>query len=399
MFKVLFLGGAYAQIPILKEARSRGYYIITCDYLPGNPGHKLADEYYNVSTTDVEGVLRLAEKIKPDHIIAYASDPAAPVASYVSEKLNLPGNPYQSVRILSEKDLFRMYLSDHGFDSPQIIVLKETENYRDKLKNLQYPFIIKPTDSSGSKGVSRITEFHEVDNAVRSAFDYSRKKLIIAEEFIDNQIADIHGDGFVVDGELIFSYLGDHMYNKHTNPYNPVATLWPSRHSTEIISRIEQDVADIIRGIGFKNGAVNIEARLNAKGKYFIMEIGPRSGGHFVPQAIQYATGFDMVKAILDVMEGKKIIVPDQPRKCSAYYAIHSDISGELVQLSLKDELKPFIKEYHPYIKPGDDVRSFSGANAALGILVLSFDNRNEMEMIMDQINLLIELKIKNEKY
>ena len=55
--KVLFLGGAYGQIPILKEAKDRGYYVITCDYLPHNPGHKLADEYHNVSTTDKEGEL------------------------------------------------------------------------------------------------------------------------------------------------------------------------------------------------------------------------------------------------------------------------------------------------------------------------------------------------------
>lgn len=395
MLKVLFLGGAYAQIPILKEARSRGYYIITCDYLPDNPGHKLADEYYNVSTTDVEGVLKLARKVRPDHIVAYASDPAAPVASYVSEKLDLPGNPYQSVRILSEKDLFRRYQKDHGFNTPEVVILKETDNAGEKLSCLNYPFIIKPTDSSGSKGVSRIKQAGEIDKALASAFEFSRKKLIIAEEFIDNQVADIHGDGFVMDGELIFSCLGDHVYNIKTNPYNPVATLWPSRHPDEIINRIEKDVSDIIRGSGFRNGPVNIEARLNSDGMHFIMEIGPRSGGHFVPQAIQYATGFDMVKASLDVLEGKKIDLPARTQKCSAYYAVHSDTEGELVHLSVHDGLKPFIREFHPYIVPGGRVRSFSGANAALGILVMTFNDRDEMEMIMDKIHLLIDLKIK----
>ena len=107
--KILFLGGAYPQIPIIKEAKNRGWYTITCDYLPNNPGHKLADEYHNISTTDFEGILNLAKKIKPDFVVAYASDPAAPTAAYVSEKLGLPGNSFQSVQVLAEKDLFRSF--------------------------------------------------------------------------------------------------------------------------------------------------------------------------------------------------------------------------------------------------------------------------------------------------
>jgi len=393
--KALFLGGAYSQVPIIIEARRRKWYIITCDYLPDNPGHKIADEYYNVSTTYIEGVLELAEKIKPDYIIAYASDPAAPVAAYVSEKLGLPTNSYESVRILSNKDLFRKNQKDKGFNVPEAVVLTESDNYTEKLNSLKYPFIIKPTDSSGSKGVSKVTFFREVEHAIRIAFSHSRTKKIIAEEFIDNDLGDIHGDGFVCDGELVFSCLGDHIYNRRSNPFNPVGTLWPSRYSQEVIKRIENDVASIIKGSGFKNGAVNIEARINSEGRHFIMEIGPRSGGHYVPQAIRYATDFDMVKAILDVMEGKMVSIPNGEVKCSAYYAIHSDHNGELLHLSLDDNLIPFIKEYHQYILPGEMVSSFHGANAALGILLLSFPGATEMNSIMKNINDFIRLKIK----
>ena len=76
--RILFLGAAPSQIPPIEYAKSQGHYVITCDYLPENPGHKLADESHNVSTTDIEGVLALAEKLKIDGIVAYASDPAAP---------------------------------------------------------------------------------------------------------------------------------------------------------------------------------------------------------------------------------------------------------------------------------------------------------------------------------
>ena len=127
--KVLFLGGAYSQLPIIKEARSRGWYVITCDYLPENPGHKLADEYYNISTTDIEGVLNSANSVKPDFVVAYASDPAAQTAAYVSEKIGVFGNDYKSVKLLSEKDLFRKFLESNGFNAPRSISFAERSNF------------------------------------------------------------------------------------------------------------------------------------------------------------------------------------------------------------------------------------------------------------------------------
>ena len=105
--KMLFLGGIMQQIPAITRAKELGYHVITADYLPENPGHKYSDEYYNVSTTDLKGVLALAQSLQIDGIVAYASDPAAPTAAYVAEKMGLPGNPYESVKICTEKDLFQ----------------------------------------------------------------------------------------------------------------------------------------------------------------------------------------------------------------------------------------------------------------------------------------------------
>lgn len=116
--RILMLGGSYFQVPAIKYAKDSGYYVITCGNLPDNPGHKYSDEYYNISTTDREAILNLAIKIKIDGILAYASDPAAATAAYVSEQLGLPGNSYQSVKTLSEKDLFRDFLRKNNFNVP-----------------------------------------------------------------------------------------------------------------------------------------------------------------------------------------------------------------------------------------------------------------------------------------
>ena len=95
-----------------KKSKELGHYVITCDYLPRNPGHKFSDKYYNTSTRDKEKILEIAKENNADGIIAYASDPAAPTAAFVSEKLNLPGNSYNSVNTLARKDLFRNFLKN-----------------------------------------------------------------------------------------------------------------------------------------------------------------------------------------------------------------------------------------------------------------------------------------------
>ena len=392
--RILFLGGAYSQIPIIKEAKKRNWYIITCDYLPDNPGHKLANEYYNISTTNFEGVLALAIKVKPDFVFAYASDPAAATAAFVAEQLGLPGNSYKSICTLAEKDLFRAFLTENGFNAPQAVSIKTTDNVYEKISALKLPIIVKPTDSSGSKGVSKVTSPEGLQSAVDYAYSFSRNKRIIAEEFIECDKPQLHGDGFVVKGELIFSYLGDHHYDKKINPFVPFSTTWPSRQDENIIQKIEIELKRAIKLSGYRNGAVNIEVRVNNKGEIFIMEIGPRSGGNFVPQVINYATGFDMVSASLDVIDRRKVQCHSKGQGNTAYYVIHTEHNGILNKLSLNTVITPFVKEFHQYIQPGEKVISFQGSNAAIGVLILLFNNREEMECIMTNISEYINLKI-----
>ncbi|BDQ02780.1 ATP-grasp domain-containing protein [Ignavibacterium sp.] len=398
--KILFLGGAPSQVPIIVEAKSRGFYIITCDYLPNNPGHKLADEYYNISTTDVQSVLKLAEELGPDFIVAYASDPAAPVASYVSEKLNKPGNSYQSTRTLAEKDLFRDFLKHNSFNVPNFISTDKHsyKNLIDKF-NLQFPVIVKPNDSSGSKGVSLVDSIDNLTGAVDYSMKFSRSGKVIIEEYIDNSQGDLHGDGFVLNGKLIFSCLGDHIYNKLSNPFNPCGTLWPSKVSSDLIKKVEAEVNKIINKSGFSFGPINIEARINSEGKLFIMEIGPRNGGHYVPQAIKYSTGFDLVKFYLDVLENKNIEIKNfdyNNYKFVSYFAIHTDHKGIFKDLNISDEIKPFIKEIFLYMSPGTEVNSFISSNSAVGVVILQFSSRFEMEYFSNNFQKLISVNLIN---
>ena len=119
MKTILLLGGSAQQIVAIETAKRLGYFTVLCDYLSDNPGQYVADKFYLVSTTDKDAVLEVAKNENVDGVLAYASDPAAPTAAYVAEKLGLPGSPYKSVEILCNKDRFRKFLSDNNFCTPK----------------------------------------------------------------------------------------------------------------------------------------------------------------------------------------------------------------------------------------------------------------------------------------
>ena len=148
MKKILFLGASPFQIPPIKYAKKQGHFVITCDYLPTNPGHQFADKYINISTTDIDAVLKIAKEEKIDGIVAYASDPAAPTQAYVANELGLPGNPYESVKILARKDLFRKFLVENNFVTPRSRSFYSISDAISWIDEITFPCIVKPVDSS-----------------------------------------------------------------------------------------------------------------------------------------------------------------------------------------------------------------------------------------------------------
>ena len=155
---ILLLGGSRQQVVAIETAKRLGYRTVVCDYLPDNPGQYVADVAYSTSTTDREAVLEVARSERARGVLAYASDPAAPTAAYVAEELGLPTNPLHSVEVLSRKNLFRRHLHAHGFPCPASREVDANAVDGARLAQLAHdmrlPVVLKPTDSSGSKGIS-----------------------------------------------------------------------------------------------------------------------------------------------------------------------------------------------------------------------------------------------------
>jgi len=389
--KVLMLGGAMQQIPIIKKAKEMGLYVITCDYTPENPGHRYSDEYYNVSTTDLLGVLKLAQEIKPDGIIAYASDPAAPTAAYVAERMGLPGNPYDSVKLCTEKDLFRKFSKEHGFNCPNAKGYLTYEEAVKEIDSFNYPLMVKPVDSSGSKGVVKIYRKEELKDAVNEALSYSRSKRFIVEEFIVKKGYQVSGDGFSVDGKLVFTSYGNELYSSAggTREYVALGEFWPSLLTQNQKEKVDDELQKLISALGMKTSAYNIEVIIDENDTPYILELGPRNGGSYIPQLIQYATGVDLVKytilgALGEDCSGLKMA---ETKGVWSNYMIMSRKAGVFKDICFEENFKNNnLLDVYCTAKPGDIVRPYKNTTDSMGTIIFKADTIEEMESITSNI-------------
>lgn len=399
MKKLLMLGGSLYQIYAIKEAVKLGYYVISCDYLPNNPGHMYAHEYHNVSTTDKDAVLKLAKSLKVDGIVAYASDPAAPTAAFVCEHLHLPTNPYKSVEILSRKDLFRSFLKENGFNTPKAQGFQTYEEALAVIDTFKLPVMVKPVDSSGSKGINKLTNKSQLSKFVTDALNYSKAKRFIIEEFIIKKGYQISGDAFSIDGKLVFHYFGNEYYSsKVSKKFAPLGEFWPSLMDNSIISHLCTDIQRLISLLGMKSSAYNIEAIVDENNDIYILEVGARSGGSLIPQITEYATGINLVTYVIKAAMGDDCSnLKMQPGiGYWSNYMVHAKKTGRYAGIKfnesfLKNNLIDFVTDF----KIGDPVHQFRDAQDAIGTLIIKYKDIQQMIKIVENMDQYVSVLVK----
>jgi biotin carboxylase len=390
--RILVLGGSPFQVPLIRRAKERGLHVITCDYLPDNPGHALADEYHNVSTTDKEGVLALARRMGIDAVATLSSDPALPSVSYVANALGLPGAPLSAIVQLGEKDAFRALMRSAGLRTPATRVLTETDA-RDlgavaiELAASGVRYIVKPVDSCGSKGITVMEPgAGGLDAAVQVALAHSMGRRCIIEQYVDGP--QIHGDGFMQGGRLVHHYLGDHVFYTRTRNRIPISTRWPCRYGDDVLGDMASQVERVCSAAGYMDGPVNIEARVTPAGDVYLIEVAPRNGGNYVPVIQQHLTGFDFVERVLDGALGIQTAVDAAliHRGVGAHYILHAHVDGRFDGVTVSDEIQRKVFRMEVFKHRGDPVRQYVGSNTSLGVLLMQFEDVQERDTFMKAI-------------
>ena len=400
MKKLMLLGGIRYLLPVIKTAHKMGVYVITADYLPNNIAHKYSDEYVNVSILDREAVLKVAREKKIDGILSFGVDLGVVTAAYVAEKMGLPSPPLSSVEILQNKDKFRDFLAKNGFNCPWHISLNlsheehgehgEDSTRSTRLNIPSYPCIVKPVDSAGSKGCTRVNGEAELPDAIEAARSESHNGRIIIEQFLELSGRQSGSDCFCVDNQLVYCTWGSQFFDSRaTNVFAPIANTWPSALPQQAQEELTRETQRLIKLLNLGTTIFNIEARVATDGKAYIMELSPRGGGNCIAEVLRCTTGQDLIEANVvgalgfEHAKNLKLTMPQFDGQW-AYYVIHSCKSGKLKGVEIdKSFQKKHVRHFELLKNLGDDVPLFTGANCALGFLFLRFDTFADLDLAM----------------
>lgn len=302
--KVVIIGASDFQNPLILKAKEHGYETHVFAWKNNEIGEKTADYFYDISINEKEKILEKCKEIKPCAVCSIASDLAVTTVNYVAHNLGLVSNNPKYSKICTNKYKMRQALEKGNINVPKY--LKTGKNLQlSKIAEFNYPLIVKPTDRSGSRGVTLINDSKEIKAAIDNAISYSYEKKAIIEEYID-------GDEYSCE---CISYKGKHHLLTITKKYTTgaphfieTAHIEPSGLNDEMIKTVEEKIFKALDVLHIEYGASHSEFKINNKGQIKIIEIGARMGGDCIgSDLVQISTGHDFVQYVLDVSLGKEL--------------------------------------------------------------------------------------------
>ncbi len=400
MKKILMLGGAQAQLSAIKKAREMGHTVIVCDRHRQNPGQYMAHDYYPISTTDKEAVMQLAQQLSIDGIMCYAADSGAPTVAYVAKELGLAGNPETAVAVLTNKERFRAFQQQAGLPTPKAKGYGTFEEAAADIENFVFPIMIKPVDAGGSKGVAKLEDPAELAARVEEALLHSKVKRFLLEEYIDSPFPHIGGDGFSVDGRLLFCSLSNEYFSTgRPNPFVSILATWPSILPARLQKKVQQEIQKCITLLDMRTGAYNFDIRIGHDEQVYLIEVAPRNGGSWNPETINYATGVDLIRYSIRAALGEdcRDLEPAEVEGYWASFVLHSAKTGRLQGVQIEPIFQPHVIEQEWDLQLGDTVCDLSGPQDKLGTMILRFDSAREMQAYMVNHSQWVKLQVYEE--
>ena len=407
--KILILGGGFQQLPAIRKAHELGLTVLLADYLPDAPGRREADQNFLVSTRDKEKILGLARKEGVDGILAFASDPAEETAAYVAEKIGLPGGMYAAAGILGNKRKFREFLAMHRIPAPRYFLMNYPES------DLPYPVVVKPLDSSGSKGVTILRSYDagRFLRAYQTAVSFSLSGQAMAEEYISYGYRHlIGGDVIVRDGNVVLYGLMDCIREEGKNLV-PCGKIYPCGAGDEVKVRIARLMQTVIHGLSITDAEMNVEFIAGKDGEVYPIEIALRCGGNGIPQLLSDATGIDWIREevqrtlrranslnanSLKAFKLAENLVSADLHGVYATYNLHANQPGMYAGYELHPGLFGHLYREDIFRRKGETVGTYENASGIIGILYFHFASRAEAETYLYDMSWYLQVHVMNLK-
>ena len=302
MKRLLIIGASILQLPAIKKAKELGLYVAVADYNPNAIGIPYADEYYNVSTIDEEGVYEAAKAFGAEGIMTLATDMPMRSVAYACKKLGLVGISYDTAVKATDKGEMIKAFEAANVEHPWYYIISDPAKAQDVLDNITYPCITKPTDNAGSRGVMLVNSRQELEKALSYSSENGRSGAVIVEEYMVGPEVSVE----------VITYQGVPHVLQVTDKLTTGAPHFvemghsqPSRLPTADLEKIRDLACRAVKAVGIQNGPAHVEIMLTKDGPKMV-ELGARMGGdcittHLVP----LSTGIDMIKATIDICLGQ----------------------------------------------------------------------------------------------
>ncbi|MCM1220383.1 MAG: ATP-grasp domain-containing protein [Lachnospiraceae bacterium] len=315
MKKIVIIGANEFQNPLIRKAKEMGYETHVFAWKDGAIGEKTADYFYPISIVEKEKILEECKKIKPDAIATIASDLAGITVHYLAKNSGLVCNSERNIKISTNKYEMRKALKEADIPTPDFYEI-DADTDLEQMKKMQFPVIVKPTDRSGSRGITKLETFQGIEQAVSDAIENSFEKKAIIEEYID---------GMEYSCECI-SFDGEHHFLAVTKKFTTGAPhfietghLEPSGLDDAILENVKHHIFHALNALEIRYGASHSEFKIDQSGNIRIIEIGARMGGDCIgSDLVQISTGYDFLKMTIQAASGEK---PDLIRYTAPRFA------------------------------------------------------------------------------
>lgn len=302
MKKLAVIGANEFQNPLIEKAKALGYETHVFAWAAGDVGERTADVFHPISITEKEAIWQVCRDVGVGACCSIGSDLAVQTVNYVQRKLGNPCNPEITDTVATDKYEMRRALAAAGVPCPKFLQVSAVPEER-ALADMGWPLIVKPADRSGSRGIFRVEDIHQLAEAVPLAVAQSFQKRAVIEQFIPGpeyscETVSFEGKHHILAFTKKFTTGAPHFIETgHQEPSDIPHHMEPS---------VRAQIMAALDALHIRYGASHAEFKLMPDGQVRIIEVGARMGGDCIGSDLVYlSTGVDFMAAVIDTAWGR----------------------------------------------------------------------------------------------
>ncbi len=389
---LMVLGAGVGQAPAIRKAKEMGLRVVATSHRAADPGLALADVPLLLDTRDVEANLAAARELCIDGVMTLSTDVAMPTLGRIVDELGLPGPGFAAALSASNKIQMKRKLAAAGVPTARFREARSVQEALRAAHELTLPVIIKPPDSSGSRGVVRVSSAAAVESAFRRARKFSHTGAVIVEEYLEGE--EFGAQALVSDGGVQAVFF--HNDTVTSPPISvPLGHSYPCKFDKTVQQRSAEVLAAAVAALGIEQTFVNADLILTRRGP-MVLEIAARLGGTCLPELTSIYAGEDIVGAAIRLALGEKIRLVHRRRQPCAARIIDPPASGVVRRREVPEALSrhPRVVAIRWDVDPGAPVHAFSSGPDRIGEILTTGDSWQEAEALCEKIRREIVLEI-----